>query len=63
MRSSPDISKQERRFNEKEMKNEVNDTKSGISKGQIFNYDNTKQSCSSLVDCGVQIIISVVIIS
>lgn len=40
MRPSPKISKQERRFNEKGMKNEVNDTKKGIPKGQIFNNDN-----------------------
>lgn len=41
VRPSPKISKQERRFNEKGMKNEVNDTKKGIPKGQIFNNDNT----------------------
>lgn len=54
VRSSPDISKQERRFNEKGMKNEVNDTKSGVPKGQNFNYDNT------FVDYEEYIIISIV---
>lgn len=41
VRPSPKISKQEQRFNEKGMKNEVNDTKKGVPKGSIFNNDTT----------------------
>lgn len=44
MRPSPKISKQERRFNEKGMKNEVNDTKKGIPKERSTNSNEDAQN-------------------
>lgn len=44
VRPSPKISKQERRFNEKGMKNEVNDTKKGIPKERSTNSNEDAQN-------------------